>query len=1048
MGVKVPVRWRLGWGSPLGCAPRFSDSVAPVFTVAFLLLLPASILTADEPPKPLIAVPASPSTLPTPQPPPASEVVPLARVAVTPASPTPAKPLTVDPSAPPPLTIELVRKTLTDRNYAEALKQIADLQKTPNLTPVVRRELQVLNGDGLFGSGNLTEAGRIYREVAETKDIPADALTLRCWERLAEISLQVGDLAAAESAFATAGALFSKLQEITLAPNTGYAKNRSRLDTIPTYMASQLLRLAVAYETTKQVPAAAVANRALLFAYPYSPDSRQTALKAAEQFRAAGDPLAAIPCYLRVLDPLADRCFSQKALSPDNQRFLDMVAKPLPLELVSSAISGLNACEKMLGQNGELDAKQLTDFTGRWYAALSGTFAADDEKAIAGWRDLAQSYTGAPWNWLCEIALARTLLRDARYTDVEALLGVATVKDETDNPYMVWRDYCLGVAYARLGESDAASKLLGRAANAADRVLAGEALLELALMNEARLDWSAAQTAYERLAKEGPAENLRNEAAYALKRIDILRTSPAGPGDGSFAVLAEDRTTRGNWPIGYGNAQYILCAQQFAGDRTGGMGPVLNYAFRTTLPTETGRCWVTKEKDEDPVALWDPVRRTHVPANRDDFGEEHPLGTGPDLLVDVDIPPGEYILAFYFVNDYNYYEPNRVYSISVSDDKGRVLGMTEVRHFGGGVYKRFAVRGPQHLAFRIWRNLSINTLLSGIFLDPIRRPDLPPDTVTASPTEQTRTVCAAYEELRTRFRDAPLAAIADVRKIAELSRKLEQLSQTAASAELPHLWYRLNECRHLEARFTHSEQAFDRYLAALAVGRASVEAAALYEVVAGESMRRSGDFWRTAPLSNVWQDGEHRWQRVWNAYFASAVPANGGVSDQVRTKLLDFITAPTTQVPAFVRQRAFDLLAKQNDKIGTRSDLLAAVGYAWKVQDQKVAARGWHERALKANPSENEKAVILSNLIELAAGTGAKPDDVHALLQELLASKTALWIEHRLASATFLTAETFARAGDAARALALLDTPGVPADNVTNNLREECRRTLAAKVKP
>ena len=408
MGVRVPVRWRLEWGSPWGCAPRFSDSVAPVLTVAFLLLLPAAILTADEPPKPQIAVPASPSTLPVPQPPPAPGAVPLAPVAVTPTSSTPANPVTVVPPTPPPLTIELVRKTLTDRNYAEVLKQITDLQKTPNLTPVVRRELQVLNGDGLFGSGNLTEAGRVYREVVEAKDAPADALTLRCWERLADISLQTGDVAAAESAFATAGALFSKLQEVTLAPSTGYAQNRSRLDTVPAYMAHQLLRLAVAYETTKQVPAAAVANRALLFAYPYSPDSRQTAFKAAEHFRAAGDPLAALPCYLRVLDPLSDRCFSQKALSPDNQRFLDMVAKPLPLELVSSAISGLNACEKILGQNGELDARQLADFTGRWYAALSGTFAADDKKAIFAWHELAQAYPVAPWTWLCDIALAQT----------------------------------------------------------------------------------------------------------------------------------------------------------------------------------------------------------------------------------------------------------------------------------------------------------------------------------------------------------------------------------------------------------------------------------------------------------------------------------------------------------------------------------------------------------------------------------------------------------------------------------------------------------------
>src|SRR5690606_39031732 len=64
----------------------------------------------------------------------------------------------------------------------------------------------------------------------------------------------------------------------------------------------------------------------------------------------------------------------------------------------------------------------------------------------------------------------------------------------------------------------------------------------------------------------------------------------------------------------------------------------------------------------------------------------------------------------------NYYEPNREYTITVESET-ETLAVTDVRQLGGGVYKRFAVRSPQTLTVHIWRNASMNTLLSGMFLD-------------------------------------------------------------------------------------------------------------------------------------------------------------------------------------------------------------------------------------------------------------------------------------------------------------------------------------------
>ena len=247
-------------------------------------------------------------------------------------------------------------------------------------------------------------------------------------------------------------------------------------------------------------------------------------------------------------------------------------------------------------------------------------------------------------------------------------------------------------------------------------LLCGHVLRDLAESAEMQGDFSRAEAAYRRAAQESPAEWDRASAEYALQRLAAYHASQFSP-DTRVRVLPDDRTTRGDWEKAYGKQRYVLCAQNFIVDRVGGPAPELSYHFTTTDPTETGRLWVTTKVDDDPAALWNPFDKQHRAANRDDYGEQTPLGQGPDLLLRLDFPKCPHGLSLYFVNDHNYYEPNRRYTISVTDTNGALLALTTVDNFGGGVYKRFTVSGVGPLIFHIWRNMSPNTLISGVFLD-------------------------------------------------------------------------------------------------------------------------------------------------------------------------------------------------------------------------------------------------------------------------------------------------------------------------------------------
>ena len=102
---------------------------------------------------------------------------------------------------------------------------------------------------------------------------------------------------------------------------------------------------------------------------------------------------------------------------------------------------------------------------------------------------------------------------------------------------------------------------------------------------------------------------------------DAMRQRPlASDRDKVIARLRDDRSTRGCWPLGYGMDFHLLAAQNVITDRKGGAGPVMPCHFRTTDPKEKSRLWVTRLRETDPVALWNPHEKSHTSANRDDYG--------------------------------------------------------------------------------------------------------------------------------------------------------------------------------------------------------------------------------------------------------------------------------------------------------------------------------------------------------------------------------------------------------------------------------------------
>jgi tetratricopeptide (TPR) repeat protein len=288
----------------------------------------------------------------------------------------------------------------------------------------------------------------------------------------------------------------------------------------------------------------------------------------------------------------------------------------------------------------------------------------------------------------------------------------------------------LGLAELGLAEGELAEALQGYGAVATgsgDWRLRDWAVFRQAQCLELAGRWAEALEVAEVAAQTDLLET-RAEADFARRRLKAAVEQPPPPSREPVQYIGEDRSTGGDWYAYYGSEAFILCAQQAPNDLSGDLSGALEVTPRTGRAEEAVRYWVSRPDDTHRASLYNPVSRVRRAANWDDRGEAYDRGAGPDLCLGITVrASGPHRLSLYFVNDHHFYEPRRAYTVQVSDAEGRYLAGTEVRSFLNGVYKQFAVQGPARFTIRIRRNLSMNVLLSGVFLDgvPPEVPGLP-----------------------------------------------------------------------------------------------------------------------------------------------------------------------------------------------------------------------------------------------------------------------------------------------------------------------------------
>lgn len=260
---------------------------------------------------------------------------------------------------------------------------------------------------------------------------------------------------------------------------------------------------------------------------------------------------------------------------------------------------------------------------------------------------------------------------------------------------------------------------------------------------------------------EGDEQYFAELSGCHLARLNMMEDSfaPVSHRQDMTAVYAgEDRVTKGNWTATYGDYLYVLCAMAGYFDITGGKASNLFRVVREvnngqfsyeklyriyTGNTKISACrWITSLEEKREEFLVNPLTGSRRSANWDDQGELYNIGEGPDFFLDMPLPEdGLFILSLYFLNDPNFYEPNRQYTVYLKDKHtGNILTATEVKDSGGGVYKHFLVSGPGELTVRACRDLSLNTLLSGVFLDRLERPLDIPDMFAPESEKTIRTV--------------------------------------------------------------------------------------------------------------------------------------------------------------------------------------------------------------------------------------------------------------------------------------------------------------------
>ena len=520
-----------------------------------------------------------------------------------------------------------------------------------------------------------------------------------------------------------------------------YFKLRAQLDKQGPALSGQIgeLRRVLEHEELSKKQLATLEY--VVYSFPEHPLVRPFALRLARHFLGAGDPERANSLAVLVLDNGGDRTNPKppKEWMPNppsraNKDYLAQVSHPLARELTDAALEILDSYDFASGMVRPID--EAGEYAGQearelWVEALRLSYEHWKPYYIwpaswnwrKRWEDIATKYTGTVFEPLTYLALGQRLRAGGFFLAAEKFLQKAQrFPDHT--PIRARALLELGILYAdSCGDSEQGVSHFQEAGKLDDRFVREAALFRMAQALECSGKLSRASSTYEACIENASSRDIRLRSAYSLERLDILKSlCKTNDGDldlGALPVryLGEDRQSQGDWRNRGGEDAFILCAMMCPVDVTGGASWPVRY--RPYLADEGTRCayWSSDLHDTDPSALVDPIVAERSFFNWDDGGETRPLAEGPDLGLDIKIQAGVWRLSFYFVNEYNYYEPSRKYSLYLLDEQSRLLSACSVEQHLNGVYKQFAVSGPIDLKLRLCRNLALNALLSAVFLD-------------------------------------------------------------------------------------------------------------------------------------------------------------------------------------------------------------------------------------------------------------------------------------------------------------------------------------------
>lgn len=291
---------------------------------------------------------------------------------------------------------------------------------------------------------------------------------------------------------------------------------------------------------------------------------------------------------------------------------------------------------------------------------------------------------------------------------------------------------------------------------------------ELTVVYEALGRDDEALEAFGRLMREYPYESCSRDAVYAVSRVQDRR----GQLSPEALFLGEDRVTRGDWWLNYGNDGFVLGGA--AGQGVDIMGtpeafglsyparppasweeftplpfaPFPFYSFGVSAPGGRHSMWGDGTVIEDRRATYSPLKRGHVQAWWDDLGGRHPFdGKGPDLGVRLQVPEGLWALSAYFVDmDWGRTWHPRQHAVVLTGADHDVRAVADTGKFAGGVWLSFAVTGPADCTLRVCKNRSSSAILSAVCLD--RLPESLPDELSGLGPDEADDSPAAREGRR------------------------------------------------------------------------------------------------------------------------------------------------------------------------------------------------------------------------------------------------------------------------------------------------------------